>query len=296
MPNRHLILTACIAALATALMAAGASAQAPAPVTPRTADGKPDLSGMWGGVTGLEEDTRIDAKVGGENAHFAGGQSFEPFRRCSPLQVDCSDFSNRALDQEFTGRMDPNLPVYKPQYWDKIQYLDMNTNSEDPLFACQPYGITRAPPPARIVQSGKDVVFLYISGGASTRPADYRVIPIDGRPHDPVRSLDVTFYGDSVGKWEGDTLVIDSVGFNDLTWLQRGGYFHSDKMHLVERLRREGDTLIYQITVEDPEVLLEPWVMTPIRVRLNKSPAAYLPEGEPCKDYDRENMSSQIRH
>ena len=122
------------------------------------------------------------------------------------------------------------------------------------------------------------------------------MIPIDGRAHDPVRAIDVTFYGDSVGKWEGDTLVIDSVGFNDLTWLARGGYFHSDQMHIVEKLSREGDTLVYQVTVDDPGVLVHPWVMDPIRVKLNTSPKAYLPEYEPCKDYDHENMSSQIRH
>ncbi len=301
MANKHLKLAACIAALATAMMAAGASAQtAPSTAsaaTPRKPDGKPDLSGIWGGPSGAEPNQRIDATVGGESARYAGGVAFDPFRRCSPLQVDCSDFSNRAIDPEFTGRMDPNLPVYKPKYWDKVQYLDINTNSQDPLFACQSYGIPRGGPPARIVQTDKDVVFLYRAGvGASTKPADYRVIPTDGRPHDPVRALDVTFYGDSVGKWEGDTLVIASVGFNDITWMRTGGYFHSDQMHVVERLWREGDTLLYQITVEDPEVLVEPWVMTPVRVPLNKSPAAYLPEGDPCKDYDLENMSSQIRH
>ena len=61
--------------------------------------------------------------------------------------------------------------------------------------------------------------------------------------------------------WEGDTLVIDSISFIDTTWLGRGGFFHSDRMHVVERFTRQGDALMYDVTVEDPEVLVEPWVL-----------------------------------
>ena len=67
-------------------------------------------------------------------------------------------------------------------------------------------------------------------------------------------------------------------------------------LHVIERLRREGDTLNYEVTVEDPVVLVEPWVLTPRRLRLNTNPEAYLPEGLPCKDYDHDNMVTQIRH
>ena len=63
-----------------------------------------------------------------------------------------------------------------------------------------------------------------------------------------------------MGRWEGDTLVIDSIGFIDTTWLARGGFFHSDRMHVVEKFTRQGNTLLYDVTVEDPEVLVEPWV------------------------------------
>jgi hypothetical protein len=265
--------------------AAGASVP-----TPRTADGKPDLSGMW--VAG--------AGGGGGRAYAVDNQGnitdTFPSRRCAPSQVKCSEYSNQSYDGEFTGRMSANRPLYKPEHWDRVQYLDMNTNTEDPLFVCQPLGIPRVGPPARIIQTANDVVFLYVGSGASSQPADYRVIPTDGRKHDPVRSQDVHFYGHSVGRWEGDTLVIDSIAFNDLTWLQRGGYFHSDQMRVTERLRREGNTLTYAVTVEDPEVLLEPWVMAPTQLTLNPNPNAFLPEGQPCRDYDRENMVTQIRH
>jgi hypothetical protein len=256
--------------------------------TPRTPDGKPDLSGMWTGGGGGGRPVEVDEKGNVEEIF--------PSRRCGPTQVNCDGYTNQSVDGEFTGRNNPNRPIYKPEYWDKVQQLDMNTNTEDPLFICQPLGVPRVGPPARIVQTANDVIFLYMGTGASSQPADYRVIPTDGRKHDPVRSQDVFFYGHSVGRWEGDTLVIDSIAFNDLTWLDRGGYFHSDKMRVVERVRREGNTLHYDVTVEDPEVLAQPWVMNTRRVQLNTNPNAFLPEGQPCRDYDRDNMVTQIRH
>jgi hypothetical protein len=256
--------------------------------TPRMPDGKPDLSGMWGGGGGGGRPVDVDEKGNVEEIF--------PSRRCGPTQVQCDGYTNQSVDGEFTGRNNPNRPIYKPEYWDKVQQLDMNTNTEDPLFICQPLGVPRVGPPARIVQTANDVIFLYMGTGASSQPADYRVIPTDGRKHDPVRSQDVFFYGHSIGRWEGDTLVIDSIAFNDLTWLDRGGYFHSDKMRVVERFRREGNTLHYDVTVEDPEVLAQPWVMNTRRVQLNTNPNAFLPEGQPCRDYDRDNMVTQIRH
>jgi len=256
--------------------------------TPRTPDGTPDLSGMWGTGGGVARSVEADEKGNLEEIF--------PSRRCGPTQVDCDGYTNQSVDGEFTGRNNPNRPIYRPEHWDRVQWLDMNTNTEDPLFVCQPLGLPRVGPPVRILQTANDVVFLYTGGGASTQPADYRVIPTDARKHDPVRSQDVHFYGHSVGRWEGETLVIESIAFNDLTWLDRGGYFHSDRMRVVERLRREGNVLHYAVTVEDPEVLLEPWVMTPRQLRLNTSPDAFLPEGQPCRDYDRANMVTQIRH
>jgi len=281
-----------VAMAASLMLAPWAGAQDAAPSsapTPRMPDGKPDLSGMWGGPGGGGRPVEVDEQ-GNLSELF-------PSRRCGPTQVKCSGYTNQSVDGEFTARMNTNRPLYKPEYWDRVQLLDMNTNKEDPIFICQPLGLPRVGPPTRILQTDRDIVFLYQGGGAGTQPADYRVIPTDGRPHDPVKAQDVYFYGHSVGHWEADTLVIESIAFNDLTWLDKGGYFHSDKMRTIERLRREGDILHYQITVIDPEVLLEPWAVTPRQLRLNTNPnAALLPEGQPCKDYDRENMVTQIRH
>jgi hypothetical protein len=266
----------------------GAGAPEAAAPTPRMPDGHPDLSGMWGGGGGGGRDFEVDAQ--------GNSTDIFPSRRCAPSQVKCSEYTNQSYDGEFTARMQANRPLYKPQYWDKVQYLDMNTNKEDPIFACQPLGIPRVGPPARILQTANDVVFLYAGGGASTQPAEYRIIPTDGRKFDPVRSQDVYFYGLSVAHWEGDTLAVESIAFNDLTWLDKGGLFHSDKMKVTERFTRDGNVMNYAVTVEDPEVLIEPWKMTPRRMRLNTSPDAFLPEGLPCKDYDHDNMVTQIRH
>jgi len=288
---RRLLYISAVASLAVAALALTSFAQtgggAGVP-TPRTPDGKPDLSGMWAAGAGPGRPVEVDEKGNVEEIF--------PSRRCGPTQVNCDGYTNQSVDGEFTGRVNRNRPLYKPQHWDKVQQLDMNTNTEDPLFICQPLGIPRVGPPARILQTANDVVFLYMGSGASSQPADYRVIPTDGRKHDPVRSQDVYFYGHSIGRWEGDTLVVDSVAFNDLTWLDRGGYFHSDKMRVVERFRRDGNILHYDVTVEDPEVLAEPWVLAPRQLRLNTNPNAFLPEGQPCRDYDRENMVTQIRH
>jgi hypothetical protein len=283
--------TVAIALAAGMFLAAGAQAQnaasAGSVATPHTADGKPDLSGMWGGRGG-----------GGDAGGADSGDivSNVASRRCAPNQVGCNDQTNQTVDGEFTGRLEANRPLYKPEFWDKVQDLDRNTNTKDPIFQCQPYGVPRMGAPTKIVQTANEVILFYAAGGAGTQPEDFRIIPTDGRKHDPVRALDVTYYGDSVGQWDGDTLVVDSVGFNDITWLDKGGYFHSDLMHVIEKFHRDGNSLTYQVTIDDPQVLLKPWVMTAKTMKLNTDPHAYIHEGDPCHDYDQSNMSSRIRH
>jgi hypothetical protein len=107
--------------------------------------------------------------------------------------------------------------------------------------------------------------------------------------------------GYTVGKWEGDTLVLDSIAFNDFTWLARGGFFHTESMRVVEKFTRQGNEILYEVTVEDPEVLLEPWVMTPRILRAPTGPfaanAGLLPERGNCDtSYEAEDIVTQIRH
>ena len=161
-------------------------------------------------------------------------------------------------------------PLYKPEHWDKVQQLDMWTNKEDPVMTCQPLGLPRQGPPRRIYQTENDITFLYGQfADAGGGLAEFRVIPIDGRQHGPDAKYANKYYGDTVGRWEGDTLVLDSIGFVDTTWIGRGGYFHSDKMHIVEKFKREGDAIIYDVTLEDPEVLAEPLVFPTRVIRRN---------------------------
>lgn len=248
--------------------------------TPRRPDGHPDLTGDW---------------------NFAAMNWRYGNRRCDPTQQDgCSRALNQTMDFEFEApsRFGPNRPMYKPEYWDKIQQLDEWTNKDDPVMTCQPLGNPRQGPPRRIVQSDHDIIFFYTQyadGGGGNN--EFRIIPIDGRQHDPKKAILATYYGYTVGKWEGDTLVLDSISFVDTTWLARGGFFHSDQMHVIEKLTRKGDQILYEVTVDDPEVLLEPWVMTPRVLTLANYPdAGLIPERADCEVYETHDISSQIRH
>ena len=222
-------------------------------------------------------------------------------RRCGPTQVaDCTRQDNQTFDFELYspsrfGNM--GRPIYKPEHWDRVQELDMWTNKYDPVMTCQPLGVPREGPPRRIYQSDKDVTFIYTGGDAGGGYGEYRIIPTDGRAHGKNAELDITYLGDTVGRWEGDTLVLDAVGFTDDTWFGRGGFFHSARMHVVERFTRQGDALLYDVTVEDPEVLAEPWVLPTRIVTRNANPdAGLIRERGNCEVYETGSISSQIRH
>jgi hypothetical protein len=276
------------------------AAGTPSVSTPRTPDGKPDLSGMW--MIRQEK----DPPNGNNRSNFVlekkdeNGNYILRFasRRCDPTQkgtdgTGCFEETNETTDAEFTVRSDPNRPLYKPEYWDKVQDLDYNTNTKDPTWTCLPRGVPRMGPPLQIVQTAKYVIFFY----QPYPTAAFRIIPVDGRGHDPVRAQDISYFGDPVGRWEGDTLVVESVGFNDDTWLANGGFFHSYDMRVTERLRREGDALHYQATVEDPTVLLQPWVMNARELGLNPDPKAYVHEGDQCESaFDPGLAVTRVRH
>jgi hypothetical protein len=256
------------------------SQSTPNQATPRFASGKPDMTGNW-----------IPAP--GSNGRYGN-------RRCGPTQIDCTPQINQTADYELysPSRYGPSRPIYKPEFWDKVQQLDMWTNKEDPVMTCQPLGIPRHGSPRRIYQTDKDVTFIYTryadAGGGN---GEYRIIPTDGRKHDPKKAVESTYMGYSVGHWEGDTLVIDSISFVDTTWLGRGGFFHSAQMRVVEKFTRKGDEILYEVTVEDPEVLVEPWVMAPRTLRINPNPdAGLLPERAYCEVYELEDIANQIRH
>ena len=240
--------------------------------TPKLADGHPDLSGRWGGGGGGNAaTTRFDTKG---NYH-----NLRNDRKGSPVNQE----RDSGLDQRFLE----NLPPYKPEYWEKVDYLDVNGNAEDTNFRCFPAGVPRMGAPTKVMATPTEVVFLY------NQKNIWRLIPLN-RPHDPINAKDQSYMGDSVGRWDGDTLVVDVTGFNDETWLAWPGYFHTNKMRVIERLRREGNLLHYQVTVEDPDVLTQPWVMDERVLRLNTAPMVQI-EDPPCVETDGVNMYTKER-
>jgi len=154
------------------------------------------------------------------------------------------------------GAAPPTPPPYLDSLLPKLHAL-ANDNEADPDVHCLMPGtprITTWPFPFKIIQSPKEMVILYEAMRV------FREIPTDGRDHPA--ELDETYMGNSVGHWDGDTLVVDVTGFNDKTFIIGGetGTFHSNQMHVVERYTPTTDGRIhYEATVEDPKVLKGPW-------------------------------------
>ncbi|MBI2185619.1 MAG: hypothetical protein HYU37_00685 [Acidobacteria bacterium] len=160
-----------------------------------------------------------------------------------------------------------NKPLYKPEYWAKVRGLDFGKADIDPNYGCtHPAGVPRQNVPARIIQKNNQIWLL---NGVENA---LRIVPLDDRRRDPLDAEYSTYNGMGLARWDGDTLVVESVGFNDITWLGWEGYFHSDKMTVTERFRRQGDLLFYDFTVDDPEVLMEPWTSITYVRRLNPNP------------------------
>jgi hypothetical protein len=148
------------------------------------------------------------------------------------------------------GEVVPLLPAARA-------ILDSRLSKDDPEANCLPTGVPRiAPYPWRIVQTPTHL-FMLFEGNIHS----YRQVFLDGRPHpaDP----DPTWYGHSTGRWDGDTLVIDTVGFNDKFWFDFKGHPHTEQLHIVERYTRSNlGTLVNQITIDDPGAYSKPFTIT----------------------------------
>ena len=248
-------------------VARGAPAQSP-----------PDLNGIWG--TGGQ---------GPSNTVQQGNTQIVLFQLEGADPFEGKD-NFAALDRRGVARKAavPNKPPYKPELQAKLKEMSDLQARLDPAFYCKPEGVPRMGAPSQIVQTPGQVVFLYEGRNA------FRVIPTDGRPHRD--DVDPSWMGDSIGRWEGDTLVVDVTNFIDESWLDADGWFHSDKMHVVERIRRDGDVLNYSATVEDPVVFTGPWQMTPRRLRLLTDRADALMEAPPCVERSSPNMVTNDHH
>ena len=149
----------------------------------------------------------------------------------------------------------PGNPAYTPDAMKAWADRKANLAKSDPATYCLPNGVVRVTSrPYKIVQTPKLVVLL-----SEGNTHSYRRFFLDGRPH----NLDLepnSWTGDSIATWEGDTLVVDTIGFNDRTWLDDTGKPHSDEMHVVERYRRPGkNRLEVEYTIEDPKAFTKPY-------------------------------------
>jgi hypothetical protein len=249
--------------------------------TPRLANGKPDLTGSWNQV--------------GQTGPPGGGN-----RRCGPTQTRCKvPNDNFVVDYAWISPsrywMGQNGPVYRPEHWDKIQEMDMWTNKFDPIMTCQPMGIPRQGEPRRIFHTANDITLFYTFSDYGGGNREYRMIPTNVAEHNANQARQATYLGYSIGKWEGDTLVVDSIAFTDQTWLGRGGLFHSGDMRIVERFTRKGNELLHETTIYDPESFVEPWVM-PARTLTLSNTDALIAERAHCEVYETNDITNQMRH
>jgi len=150
------------------------------------------------------------------------------------------------------------------------------TQSINPEGMCLFAGVPRASisgVPFEILQSQNRLAFLY------ELMTTWRSIPIDGQPQPALEDIEPSFFGHGVGRWEGDTLVIDSIGFKDkLTWVDDDAHPHSDAMHVVERWSRpDWDHLNHDLFVEDPKFYTKPWTFSRVYKHMapGKQPMEY---------------------
>jgi hypothetical protein len=213
-----------------ALFGAMLSAQASTYQAPRL-DGHPNLSGIWQAMNTADWDLQTHNAVNG------------------PMPVLGA-----------IGAIPPGIGVvegeeipYKPAALAKKKANGEHWLTEDPEVKCYLPGVPRAtyqPYPFQIVQGSSTILFAYEFGAAS------RIVYVDGHLKPPVDS----WMGWSNGRWDGDTLVVDVVGFNDQTWFDRAGNYHSDQLHVVERYTPvSAEVMNYEATIEDPEVFTRPW-------------------------------------
>ena len=228
------LVSAAVALAGSQLLRDRAEGQAPSPGALRAADGKPDLNGVW-------------QAIGTAHWNLQDHQA-----RAGPVL----ELGAVLAIPAGRGVVEGNEIPYQP--WAAARQKENYENwlTRDPEVKCYLPGLPRAtylPYPFQIVQTGSnDILMAYEYASAS------RVIKMGAVDPPPVD----TWMGQSAGRWEGESLVVESTGFNDQTWFDRAGNFHSEALHLVERFTPVSpDVLDYEVTVEDPKVFTRPWKM-----------------------------------
>mgnify|MGYP003348211682 CR=1 FL=1 len=246
---------------------------------PRGPGGKPDLNGIWQALNEANYD------IEGHVARAAMALRPGPYGPVPAAPV---------LALGAVGAVPPGLGVveggeipYKPEALAMRNQNREDWLNRDPEVKCYLPGVPRAtymPYPFRILQSASALTFVYEYAGAVRNIflKDPGPAPID------------SWMGQSVGHWEGETLVIDVTGMNDQTWFDRSGNFHSDKMHVRERYTPTSpDVIAYEATVEDPEVFTRPWKMSMALYRRQEKNAQLL--DFKCVEFVEELLYGQYR-
>jgi hypothetical protein len=235
MPTKNNALVLVAAALVFAFTSGGAHSSAQSRQDgqgiPRGADGKPDFSGIW--------------------------------QTLSAADYDLEPHSTRKDAPPGVGIVDGNAIPYQPWALEQRKQNFDSRATADPRTKCFTLGVPRGiyyPEPFQIFQRPRDLTIVHEFGHS------VRTIHTNGTQH-PDQHIDF-WLGDSRGHWEGDTLVVDVTHFNDETWLDRAGNFHSDALHVVERWSfLDTNTVDYQATLEDSKVFTRPWSL---RVQLHR--------------------------
>jgi hypothetical protein len=178
----------------------------------------------------------------------AGAQTFDP--------KDLNGVWNMAGSNDLTDHVLPGEEISFTEHGaHRFRTVDL---ADAPANRCLPNGLQRSmlrnSTPFQIVMGPGVIAILFENGG------NFRIIYMDGRGHPEDIHEYPTWFGHSIGRWEGNALVVDSVGFNGKTHMDIGGLEHSDKLHLIERFEKTGpDTVKWTVTVEDPEFFTKPW-------------------------------------
>jgi hypothetical protein len=246
---------------------------------PRVPGGKPDLNGIWQALNEANYD--VEAHVARPALALRPGP-FGPVPAAPVLALGAAGAVPPGV-----GVVEGGVIPYKPQALAIKKQNEQDWLNRDPEIKCYLPGVPRAtymPYPFQIVQSDSAITFVYEYASA------VRNIYLKDPGPAPVDS----WMGQSVGRWEGETLVIDVTGFNDQTWFDRAGNFHSDKLHVVERYTRlSPDVISYEATIEDPEVFTRPWKMSMSLYRRRETNAQLL--DFKCVEFVEELLYGQYR-
>ncbi|HVQ65312.1 MAG TPA: hypothetical protein VMT78_12300 [Terriglobia bacterium] len=215
---------------------------------PRAPGNRPDFNGIWQALNTANYD--IEAHAARPAMALRPGP-FGPVPAAPVLALGAVGAVPGGMGVVEGGE----LP-YRPEALAQRKENQENWVTRDPEIKCYLPGVPRAtymPYPFQIIQSASAIFIAYEYAGAT------RNIYMKDPGPPPVDS----WMGQSVGRWEGETLVVDVKGFNDQSWFDRSGNFHSDALHVVERYTRTSpDVMLYEATIEDPQVFTRPWKMS----------------------------------